>query len=202
LLPRNRLTAGRSIAHAEKQAGNADVFVQIVPMEPGAAAANLKLSPLLGRCRQESWEVGQWDGQLTAIGQVNPEVVGVKPDPDSSSPALQRTHSTPFQSVRGSLAATNVNVSRLKRIPLVCEDQVLLGKGRERSARARFHQTCWNMILATRFKEKGSTERGLRAAGSDWRRAVGVVCHCLEQAVPGRGRSAESRGRGGVRGRG
>jgi hypothetical protein len=61
LLPRNGLAAGGSIADAEKQAGNADVFVQIVPVEPGPAATNLKLFPLLGRCRQESWEVGQWD---------------------------------------------------------------------------------------------------------------------------------------------
>lgn len=96
MLPRNRLTARGPVADAEKQAGNADVFVQSVPMEPGPAAANLRVFPLLGRRRQESWEVGQWDGQLTAIGQLNPKVVGVEPHADGFSPGLQRIHSTPF----------------------------------------------------------------------------------------------------------
>jgi len=69
----------RAISHAEQQAIYADIFVQTLPMEPAAAAADdVPLALLIVRLEKPR-EVSEWDRKLAAISKEHPQIVRVEP---------------------------------------------------------------------------------------------------------------------------
>ncbi len=79
LILRGGLPSGpRPVTDAQQQPLHAQVLVEIFPMDPCPTTAQLKLLALRWRCAKKSGEIGQRDGELTAIRQPYPEIILVE----------------------------------------------------------------------------------------------------------------------------
>jgi hypothetical protein len=84
----------RHVASTGKQAGNGDIFVDVLPVEAGAAELD---AFALGRGRvQQARKPGQWHAQRAAIAQLDPHRVFVK-----SNCRRRNSHAMPSRLVPG-----------------------------------------------------------------------------------------------------
>lgn len=60
---------GGAVTDAEKEGFHEDILVQVFPLEPGPAGADLETRELLGLGVEEAWEISQGDVQNPAVGQ-------------------------------------------------------------------------------------------------------------------------------------
>jgi hypothetical protein len=75
---RARLPLGRPIADPEQHPLDADVLVERIPVQPGAAAAHLVGEALLGRGAEQSREVRERHAEDPAVGEIDPHRVLVE----------------------------------------------------------------------------------------------------------------------------